>query len=67
MDDDEAADADPKIAAMRREAIQALSSLGFNKTMRSTPVHVLSGGWRTRLAIAEAVLHRPDILVRTLG
>ncbi|MBE6590278.1 MAG: ABC-F family ATP-binding cassette domain-containing protein [Ruminococcaceae bacterium] len=40
-----------------------LSRLGFDKIAQSLPVSVLSGGQRTRLALATELLREPDILM----
>jgi ABC transport system ATP-binding/permease protein len=40
---------------------ETLGRAGF--TDRSVPASTLSGGWRKRLAIAEALVQRPDVLL----
>lgn len=44
-------------------AIELLRGLQFNDSMLDTPVCDLSGGWRMRLALAEALYESPDILL----
>lgn len=41
--------------------VAALESVGFNATMRASPVGALSGGWRMKLSLARAQLQNPDI------
>ncbi|MCL2578716.1 MAG: ABC-F family ATP-binding cassette domain-containing protein [Oscillospiraceae bacterium] len=40
-----------------------LNGMGFGEVDRATPVSVLSGGERTRLAICKLLLERPDLLI----
>jgi elongation factor 3 len=40
-----------------------LDAVGFESTMHATPIASLSGGWRMRLALACAMLRRPDLLL----
>lgn len=42
---------------------ELLSGLGFDKTMQSKKVKDYSGGWRMRIAIAQALMLKPDVLL----
>lgn len=44
-------------------AAQVLVGLGFTHEEQSKPVSSFSGGWRMRLALAQALFSRPDILL----
>ncbi|MFP3939970.1 MAG: ABC transporter ATP-binding protein [Thermoanaerobaculia bacterium] len=49
--------------AERRERVEAaLSGYGLAERRRDRPEH-LSGGWRQRLALAAATIHRPELLL----
>ena len=41
----------------------ALAGMGFDKDVTSRPFHTLSGGQRTRLALARELCRQPDILM----
>jgi len=47
----------------QRRIDQALTTLGFNETHRTSPIDDLSGGWRNRAALAKIVLENPDVLL----
>ena len=40
-----------------------LTSLGFNEDMQGTPVNALSGGQKTRVALAKLLVREPDIIL----
>ena len=40
-----------------------LTSLGFNAEMQKTPVNALSGGQKTRVALAKLLVREPDIIL----
>lgn len=44
-------------------AAKLLSGLGFDQTMQGKPTKEYSGGWRMRIALAEALFVRPDLLL----
>lgn len=44
-------------------AANVLTGLGFTHEEQSQPVKAFSGGWRMRLALAQALFCRPDILL----
>jgi len=63
---------DPKVTAVgvdREEAMGVLAELGFNAKRAqggqtaTSPVTVLSGGWKMKLALARAILSKADILL----
>jgi ATPase subunit of ABC transporter with duplicated ATPase domains len=45
------------------QAVNILKGLQFSSAMRAQPTDELSGGWRMRLALAQALFVRPDILL----
>ena len=47
----------------RARAAQFLNGLGFAQTMLGHPVNHFSGGWRMRLNLARALMHRADLLL----
>lgn len=47
----------------RARAAQLLSGLGFANTALEQPVDHFSGGWRMRLNLARALMHRADLLL----
>lgn len=47
----------------RARAAQFLKGLGFSQTMLDQPVSHFSGGWRMRLNLARALMHRADLLL----
>eukprot|EP01138_Halocafeteria_seosinensis_P015305 gb/GECG01015621.1/.p1 GENE.gb/GECG01015621.1/~~gb/GECG01015621.1/.p1 ORF type:complete len:867 (+),score=127.17 gb/GECG01015621.1/:1-2601(+) len=46
-----------------RDAQMILRGLGFTSDMISAPTNNLSGGWRMRLALAQALFIKPDVLL----
>ncbi len=44
-------------------AAQLLNGLGFDTDSLQRPVHSFSGGWRMRLNLARALMHRADLLL----
>ena len=44
-------------------AAQLLDGLGFSNTEHDAPVSKFSGGWRMRLNLARALMHRADLLL----
>lgn len=51
------ADTKPSMAA------EILHGLGFTRLMQEAPTSSFSGGWRMRLALAQALLLEPDLLL----
>jgi ATP-binding cassette subfamily F protein 3 len=47
----------------RARAAQLLSGLGFDTGALERPVSSFSGGWRMRLNLARALMHRADLLL----
>lgn len=45
------------------QAAMILKGLQFKGSMLETPMNLLSGGWRMRLALAQALYSQPDILL----
>eukprot|EP00940_MAST-03C_sp_MAST-3C-sp2_P002390 g2390.t1 len=74
MDKDDATD-DTRLANLYNEldalgaatsearAASILSGLGFSDAMQRAATKTLSGGWRMRLALAQALFLQPDLLV----
>lgn len=49
--------------AMEAKVRGILSGMGFGTTDPMTPIHTLSGGQKTRLALARMLLQQPDLLL----
>ena len=49
--------------AVRARAAQLLNGLGFASKTQDNPVCHFSGGWRMRLNLARALMHRADLLL----
>ena len=49
--------------AARARAAQLLNGLGFANDSLERPVQSFSGGWRMRLNLARALMHRADLLL----
>lgn len=49
--------------AVRARAAQLLDGLGFANKTQNNPVCHFSGGWRMRLNLARALMHRADLLL----
>ncbi|MGZ9583843.1 ABC-F family ATP-binding cassette domain-containing protein [Paenibacillus marinisediminis] len=49
--------------AMEAKVRGILNGMGFGDTDPETPVHTLSGGQKTRLALARMLLQQPDLLL----
>lgn len=47
----------------RSRAAQLLNGLGFANAILEKPVNHFSGGWRMRLNLARALMHRADLLL----
>lgn len=47
----------------KARAAQLLDGLGFSNTEHDAPVSKFSGGWRMRLNLARALMHRADLLL----
>lgn len=47
----------------RSRAAQLLNGLGFAHSILEKPVNHFSGGWRMRLNLARALMHRADLLL----
>jgi len=45
------------------EVEQALKTVGFDDNRLNSPIGSLSGGWKMKLALARAMLQKPDILL----
>ncbi len=52
---------DVETAPARAQA--TLAGLGFTPTQQNAPIEQLSGGWRMRVAIAQALVMKPDVLL----
>ncbi|WP_268630802.1 ATP-binding cassette domain-containing protein, partial [Escherichia coli] len=44
-------------------AEQLLTGLGFTQAQMHLPLTIFSGGWRMRLALARALMLKPEILL----
>ena len=51
------------VQSAEARASKILRGLGFSQSIMHQPASTLSGGWRTRLALACALFMRPDILM----
>ncbi|MBQ8639421.1 MAG: ABC-F family ATP-binding cassette domain-containing protein [Lachnospiraceae bacterium] len=49
--------------ALKSEIIGVLKGLGFDESEFEKPIHTLSGGQKTRVALGRLLLSRPDILL----
>ena len=49
--------------AWKREIVGVLKGLGFTEAEFDTPIHTLSGGQKTRVALSRILLTRPDIIL----
>jgi len=49
--------------ALEGRAREALAGLGFSHEMMDGDVVALSGGWKTRVALARILLMRPDVML----
>jgi ATP-binding cassette subfamily F protein 3 len=48
---------------MESRVRSVLHGMGFGDYMKETPIHTLSGGQKTRLALARILLQEPDLLL----
>ena len=44
-------------------AAMVLTGLGFDSEMQNRPTREFSGGWRMRIALAQALFLQPDLLL----
>lgn len=54
------------IGLSKEDVLEALNDMGFNETSPakpSHPVHTFSGGYRIKMAMVQAMLKKPDILL----
>ncbi|KAI8616709.1 P-loop containing nucleoside triphosphate hydrolase protein [Chytriomyces sp. MP71] len=51
------------VAASESRARKVLNGLGFSKASQDGPLQLLSGGWKIRVALAQALFMEPDILL----
>lgn len=49
--------------AWKSEIVGVLKGLGFTEAEFDTPIHTLSGGQKTRVALSRILLTRPDIIL----
>ena len=49
--------------AWKSEIVGVLKGLGFTESEFDTPIHTLSGGQKTRVALSRILLTRPDIIL----
>ncbi|KAI8809461.1 P-loop containing nucleoside triphosphate hydrolase protein [Cladochytrium replicatum] len=47
----------------KHRAVKILEGLGFDEEKRNSTISELSGGWRMRLALAQALFLNPDLLL----
>lgn len=47
----------------KAQVSKILNGLGFTETMKDDKMKTLSGGWRMRLSLAQALFMKPDILL----
>ncbi|KAJ3220430.1 hypothetical protein HK099_004365 [Clydaea vesicula] len=46
-----------------QKAETVLNGLGFSEKMKNSPFHLLSGGWKIRVSLAQALFLEPDLLL----
>ncbi|KAG8714679.1 translational elongation factor EF-1 alpha [Ceratobasidium sp. 394] len=54
---------DKRVLCDRRGVVETLESLGFNDERQGYAIGSLSGGWKTKRALARAMLFKADILL----
>ncbi|EFJ53037.1 hypothetical protein VOLCADRAFT_72263 [Volvox carteri f. nagariensis] len=54
---------DPTLQGDMEEVVEMLSNVGFDEAKQKHQVGSLSGGWKMKLALARAMLMKPDILL----
>jgi len=57
--------ADPKLPkeSTRKDVVAKLHEVGFDADLQQAPISSLSGGWRMKLQLAQAMLSNPDMLL----